>query len=172
MAEEANGNGNGNGNTSPSALSLLGPLRRAFVLHYTGDCKGNAAKAAEAAGYKADKDESLRSQASRLLTNVNVIAAINEIYAAEGMTTGEVTASLCDIARNADISRFLAGWGGLNMDAIKADGRLVQEMAFSKAGPRIKLYSRLDALDKIARTLGMFKDELKHTGNITIEVDV
>jgi phage terminase small subunit len=56
----------------------LSEKERRFIDAYLGDCRGNGAAAAVAAGYKPDN---ARAQASRLLTKANVRAALEAVQA-------------------------------------------------------------------------------------------
>ena len=70
-------------------LRDLPPKRRAFVLAYVGEAKGNGAEAARIAGYAKPRHE-----AARLLANAD-IAAIVESFAEETTETGILTAIEC-----------------------------------------------------------------------------
>lgn len=50
-----------------------------FCQLYAGECFGFASKAYQGAGYKPKTEETARSEASRLLTNVNVWTRIQEL---------------------------------------------------------------------------------------------
>lgn len=102
--------------------------QEAFVREYLVDHNGT--QAAIRAGYS---ERTANEQASRLLANVNVRAAVNheQNKAAEKieLTVGGVTARLCSIAEKAE---RLAGAPGLNvarqaiMDAAKLNGLVVE----------------------------------------------
>lgn len=77
-----------------AALAELKPKQQRFAVEYLHDLHGQ--NAAIRAGYKA---ESARSQASRLLTNVNIQKAIEVGMALAAMPVSEVLHRLADHAR-------------------------------------------------------------------------
>lgn len=84
-----------------AALAELKPKQRTFVQEYLHDLHGQ--NAAIRAGYS---KATARSQASRLLTNVNIRAAVNLGMQLVAMPAPEVIARLSDEAR-ADMADFL-----------------------------------------------------------------
>ncbi len=154
--------------------------QRAFVDAYFA-CRFNGTEAARRAGYGGD-DNALAAAASRLLINVKVKEEIARRWKAHGMTAEEVTARLTEQARGnmEDFLRFNeledeAGqkrttFARLDLPAARDAGKLhlVKSLSWTKEGVRIELYSAKDALDSIAKTLGMFKDQ---STNLNIDLD-
>lgn len=123
-----------------------------------------------------------RVAGARTLANDNVKAEIARRWAAHGMSAEEVTARLTEQARGnmEDFLRFNeledeAGqkrttFARLDLLAARDAGKLhlVKSLSWTKEGVRIELYSAKDALDSIAKTLGMFKDQ---STNLNIDLD-
>lgn len=84
-----------------AALAALPSRRRKFVTEYLHDLNGT--QAAIRAGFS---ERSARSEASRLLTNVNIAAAISAGLDLQAMSAGEILARLSAQARG-DMSDFL-----------------------------------------------------------------
>jgi hypothetical protein len=120
-------------------------------------------EAARAAGYGGG-ERALGAAASRNLANPKIRAAIERRWAVHGMNPEEVTARWVEQARGsmADFLQFRDGFSRLDLDAAREAGKLhlIKSIAWTKEGVKIELYSAKDALDSIARSLGMFKDKL------------
>jgi len=155
-------NGNGNG-------ELTG-LQRAFVDAWF-ELRFNGVEAARSAGYQGDNN-SLAATASRTLRMVKVRTEIARRWEGHGMTAEEVTARLTEQARGSmeDFLYFKDGYCKPDLDAARAAGKLhlLKSVAWTKEGVRIELYSAKDALDSIAKTLGMFKDQ---STNLNIDLE-
>lgn len=55
----------------------------------------------------------------------------------------------------------------VSSDDLDADtAACVAEVSQTKDGVKLKFHSKLDALDKLARHLGMFKDKVEHSGSV------
>lgn len=87
-----------------------------FIEEYIRCRKG--AEAARRAGYS---DKSARVQASRLLTNANILKEIEERTKANAMGLDEALSLLTDIGR-ADLGDWLDDYGQIDIAAMKRDG--------------------------------------------------
>jgi phage terminase small subunit len=76
------------------------------------------AEAARRAGYSA---HTAKEQASRLLTNVNVLKEIEDRTKANAMGLDEALSRLADVGR-ADLGEWLSDDGEMNISAMKRDG--------------------------------------------------
>lgn len=143
--------------------------QRLFVEHYL-DCL-NATKAAERAGYAKP-----RQQGSRLLTFVDVRAAVDEGLRQRAMGKDEIVARLAEHARG-DMRDFLRlGDDGEPLWVELADEKplhLIKEIEITKTtrqepgNPdallydhkvKIKLYDAKSALDTLAKVSGLLKE--------------
>ena len=154
-----------------SATRKLTPKQAAFVEEYAIDM--NATQAAIRAGYSV---KTAKEQATRLLSNVHVAAAIAKGRAARSERTG-ITADrvLQELARIAffDIRKALnpdgtmkplseldddtaAAIAGIDLSDIRdEDGKSIGTLK------KIKIADKLVALDKLARNFGLLQDKLK-----------
>jgi hypothetical protein len=122
----------------------------------------NGTRAAKLAGYAGDNN-TLATQASRLLRMPKIQAAIAAKLEGHGGSGVEVISQLLEIARFSDPSRYMQGAGELDFQAVKESGHLVHSVHKTKDGWRIQCYNRLDALKELARLLhagGQTDDEL------------
>lgn len=87
-----------------------------FIEEYIKCRKG--AEAARRAGYSA---KTARAQASRLLTNVNVLKEIDERTKASAMGIDEALSRLADFGR-ADLGQWLSDDGAVDIAQMKRDG--------------------------------------------------
>ena len=147
----------------------------------------NATQAAIRAGYSA---KTAYSQGQRLLKNVEVEAAIQKAQDARAKRT-EVTIDrvLTELALIgfADMGTYLKlkngrverrDWSDLPEGATKVIQEITQEEHTGGRGhdvgetrrTKFRLYSKLDALEKIARHLGMFTEKLKIEGSLLDEL--
>lgn len=94
----------------------LPPMQEAFVVEYI-KCR-NGAKAARRAGYS---QKTARSQAHRLLTNVDILDEIKRRTKANVMELDEALSRLADFARS-DLGQWLSDDGEIDIAAMKRDG--------------------------------------------------
>jgi len=165
-------------NKNPPAKKATTPKQERFVQEYIIDL--NATQAAIRAGYSA---KTANEQGARLLTNVSVRSEIDEALAARAKRT-EIDADrvLLELRRLAffDIRRIFNADGSLKritdldddtaaaimsveMVEIGTDGQL----AISK---KYKASDKKGALELAMRHLGMLKDKLDLTGEVTVLV--
>lgn len=142
--------------------------QRAFVDEYLIDL--NATRAYKAVYKSCKKDETARVNSSRLLTNANVAAYLSErqreLQQRTEITQDKVVRELAAIAF-ADIADYVRvqDHGGLSMVEITPTSEIPESKRAAIAsikqgnnGIEVKLHNKLDALDKLGRHLGMFKD--------------
>jgi phage terminase small subunit len=158
-----------------TATRKLTPKQAAFVEEFA--CDLNATQAAIRAGYSA---KTAKEQATRLLSNVHVAAAIAEGRAARSERTG-ITADrvLQELARIAffDVRKAFNPDGTMKpLDQLDDDtaaaiaGLELSEIRDEDGSPigvlkKIKIADKLVALDKLARNLGLLQDKLKISGD-------
>jgi len=140
--------------------------QRAFVDHWFGDANFNGTKAARLAGYQGD-DNYLAVAASRLIRNDKVSQEIAYRFSQHGMGAEEVIARLAQQGRG-NIGEFLTysetrGWY-LDMAKVQSAGHLVKSLQWTQFGPKIMLYDAQGALQLVGKHLGLFKDQVEHTG--------
>ena len=117
-----------------SKLAELPPKRRAFVLAYLGEAKGNATEAARMAGYAHPG-----TQGHRLLQNVHVASALES---AREETTSEriLTAEECQTILSAIAI-------GLPMEAVTSlSGDVAEQPAPAKVSDRIAAIKQLSKM--------------------------
>jgi phage terminase small subunit len=144
-----------------------------FVAYYLEDW--NATQAAIKAGYS---DQSARSQASRLLTNVDIQAVIKE-HIDQIMPAGEVLQRLADHART-DMDDFTdAETATLNLGKAKRAGKMHLIKKFSRTETdksthvSIELHDAQSALEKLGKYHGLFRDRVEHSGRVGyFDVDI
>jgi phage terminase small subunit len=166
--------------------------QRVFVEEYLVDLNGT--QAAIRAGYSPD---SARSIASENLTKPNIAAAVDAALAERpGVTRARIVDELAAIAFS-DI-RKVVSWRP-EMTVIEAEegaegeegGRAVvsrvtvvdsatlepetaaavAEVSQGATGAlKVKMHDKSAALEKLGRTLGMFKDRVEHTGQVAIMI--
>ena len=145
-------------------------LQERFARKYV-ELLGNGRAAAKAAGCECDSDESFDVSASVLLRNSKVISRIEQIRE-RSLKRTEVTAAkvLNELARVAFASMSdFAEWGpnGVtlkNSHDLTADDLAVVEEVSETTGKdstnvRIKLASKLSALDKLAKFVGILPEQ-------------
>lgn len=149
-----------------------------FLLNYLKH--GNAGKAAREAGFSARTAD---QQASRLLRIVKVSKALSEVNAilqeADVATAKEVQQRLTRIARacitdvcswNKDGLVFTANSDELDRDTaslikrIRVTEKVSQKGDWTETRTEIELHDVMDALDKLARIHGLYKDKVEITG--------
>jgi hypothetical protein len=126
----------------------------------------NGAQAARDAGY-----ECVYQSAHDNLINPKISQAISNRLRGQAMSADEVLNRLGEQARS-DIGAFLGKGGILDLDAAKEKGitHLIKSISWSKQGVRIELYSAQEALDKIGKAHGLFKDVHEQQGKLVVEV--
>lgn len=127
----------------------------------------NSARAAREAGYCEDNPDNAKIAGMEIRRKPYIKNAIDQRMRAVCMDANEALARLADIARG-DIGDFLTqdkrGNWTIDIDKAKREGKthLIESYTISRFDQaNIKLYSSVDALDKIARHLNLFKDENK-----------
>lgn len=155
------------------ALAALSNKQHKFVLEYLKDLRQT--DAAIRAGYSA---QTARVQASRLLTKVNIRAAVQLGISLFAMPQAEILHRLSAIARGslADVlqlpapSTFEPGGDGtvspiddwaIDLKKAQQTGavHLIRRLKESEHGPEVELYSAHEALRDLAKIHGMFKDD-------------
>lgn len=143
--------------------------QRLFVDEYLGRANGNATRAATLAGYA-----SPRTQGSRLLTNVDIQAALRQFYAEHAMGTQEILGRLSDQARGAgpyvrrtqatdsdeDAEDGLPGLAFVDLAAMERDGmlHLIRGIKPREHGQEIEFYDAQAALQLLGRNQRLFVD--------------
>lgn len=148
---------------------MITDKQRAFVDEYLIDL--NATRAYKAVYKSCKKDETARVNGSRLLTNANVAAYLSErqreLQQRTEITQDKVVRELAAIAFS-DIADYVRvqDHGGLSMVEITPTSEIPESKRAAIAsikqgnnGIEVKLHNKLDALDKLGRHLGMFKDK-------------
>ncbi|NKL37482.1 terminase small subunit [Rhizobium leguminosarum bv. viciae] len=156
-----------------------------FVAEYLVDL--NATQAAIRAGYSRT---TAQQQGSRLLLNVVVKAAIAErqqkvaekLEITQEMIAAELAkigfANMLDyVSIDADGDPYVS-LGGMTRDQAAAVAEITVEDFKDGRGEdardvrkvKFKLHDKKAALVDLGKHLGMFKDQVEHTGNITVEV--
>lgn len=152
--------------------------QQVFINEYLRDF--NATRAAKAAGYS---ENTARSQGQRLLTIVDIAAAIREAIAERGMSAEEVLTRLAAVARG-DIGEFLdvttVGFS-LNLKGAQERGltslikkikqktttfiaKKESEEDREVTETELELYSALDALQLLGKYHALFVDRTELTG--------
>lgn len=147
-----------------AALALLKGKQHKFVLEYLQDLHGQ--NAAIRAGYSVD---TARSQASRMLTFVNIRAAVDAGMALYAMPAPEVLYRLTEQAR-ATMDDFLDPAGDIDLHRAREQGKLhlIKTRATTKEGERIELYSAQEALALLGKYHKLFTEKVEHSGHIDV----
>lgn len=134
--------------------------QRVFIEHYLR--LWNGYKAAIEAGYS---ETSARHQASRMLSNDNILLAIQARLAELKMSADEVLVRLTDQARGS-MADFLDVAGDIDLRLARERGmlHLVKSRSVTKEGERIELYDAQAALALLGRHHKLFVDRTEHTG--------
>jgi phage terminase small subunit len=160
----------------------LNDRQRRFAEEYCVDFNGT--QAAIRAGYSAD---TARQQAWRMLTNVNISAAIEHLKKQLTMSSEEAAIRLTRMGRGS-IEPFLSEEGDLNLtsEAAQANLHLVKKAKTTKRVERIdgvpvadiisteiELHDAKDAIDKILQYHGKYvkKHEYSGPGGTPIQVE-
>jgi phage terminase small subunit len=140
----------------PETTRELSPQQKHFCQLYAQT--GNAAQAARDAGYT---EESSDSHIYTLLRKPQVKEYLNNLYKEASMTAEEAIKAISDIARGVQDAAILEN-GSIDVTALKKAGlhHLIKKSTPTKNGMSIEFYSRLDALDKIARAHGIYSDTI------------
>lgn len=153
-------------------------MQQNFVYQYI-TC-WNGTKAAIAAGYS---EKTARFQASRLLTNVNIKAAIDEALEQSAMSAREVLARLSQEAAG-DISDFLDESGNVVLTdrptqlikrfTQKKTTRTADDFEVEYTTTIIELYDAQAAKVHLGKYHGLFvdKSEIEHRGTLQATVTV
>ena len=148
------------------ARTGLTPKQARFVEEYLVDL--NAAAAARRAGYSASRSEAMGYENLTKPDIRNAIeAAQRERSARTGITADRVIAEIAKIAF-ADPRRVMTwGPGGIELfdssSLTDADAAMISEVSesISQSGSsiKVKLHSKLDALEKLAKHVGVYSQE-------------
>lgn len=156
--------------------------QRRFVHFYMGEAAGNASKAASLAGYRDDNRNALGASACETLKKPNVQRALERERGKRFGSAENVRNSLAAIA-NGSASDYLRadakGKMHLDLEAMAEAGALgllqqVQEERLEVGNDvatvklKLKLYDRLKALELLAKMNGQLKDQVDHTGSVTL----
>lgn len=162
--------GNQGHEANQSAEKKLTFKQQRFVLSYVGASKGNATKAAVAAGYS---EKTASSIGQENLTKPAIAAAISERVSEYAMSPVEVLAEYADIARYASVVPLLKfGSGDARPSFAFSDdqGNPKPEMRFVKSvkvtegntpSVSVELHDRMAALDRLAKFHNLQIDRLK-----------
>lgn len=153
---------------APAVQKALQPLsvqHRKFVMNYCSRARGNATLAMKQAGYKGAY-ATLASNASRLMLEPEIRAAIDAWMDAYGVNAIRTTAMIADLAE-ANIGPFMqVKDGALHMkeniteEEWEAHKHWVEEVELDGKGKviRVKAYSRIRALDLLAKINKLYSD--------------
>lgn len=155
-------------------MATLSAKQRIFVEEYLS-C-WNASEAARRAGYS---EKTARSQASRMLTNVNIQAAIQARIAERTMSADEVLIRLAQHARGTMADFVNVEAETLNLQKAEEADMLHLIKKFSRTETEqstrvsVELYDAQAALVQIGKVHGLFADRVEHSGTIgTFTVDI
>lgn len=146
----------------------LQPRERLFVSHYLQSL--NATQAAHKAGYA-----SPYNRGPQLARSPKIRAYIEKELAKLAMSPAEIIARLTIMA-SADMSDFLqvdeGGFARVDLKKAQQAGKLglIKKIRYTPDGrPEVELVSQLEALEKLAKVLGMFQDvQINHQVNQTV----
>ncbi len=149
------------------------PVKHAtFVAEYLVDYNGRAAAAA--AGFS---KKTSGVQASRLLTNVKVRRAINEGQRLRslrlGITADRIAVELANIAF-ADLRDIVTIEGGQmrvrdTADLTRQQSAAISEISETNAGLRVRMHSKVAALENLGKHLGLI-DQVMPVTQTTTEI--
>lgn len=141
-------------------MSALTVKQRAFLVEYLK--RGNAAKAAEIAGYA-----NCSVAGVRLRRNKKIADAISEFFRDGEMQASEVVFRLSEQARGLQ-TNYLSGDGKVDLQALLDDGlgHLVKSVRQTKHGMVVNFYDSQSALVQLGRFHGLFTDKIDHTVEI------
>lgn len=141
---------------NPDGLTVK---QRRFILAFCGEANGNATEAARITGYACPN-----VQGAQNLANPRIRAAVDRHLSEKALASNEVLARLADMARAsiADVATVDEESGTIRFDWRRArrEGKLhlIAELAFTEAGPKVKLHDAQAALVQLGRYHGLFKD--------------
>lgn len=144
-------------------MSTLNYKQRLFLNYYLGDAKSDAVKAARLAGYS-DPEQ----YGERLLKNRRISAYLEQKLEESGaLTVPELLARLSAIA-TLDPMEFITfddeDRASIDLKKIKKlrKGHLIKDLKIRKSGEvEINFHSSVDAMDKLAKFHGMFKERIE-----------
>lgn len=147
-----------------SILKSLKGKQRAFVEEYVKDFNGTAA--AIRAKYS---EKNARFTAAEILTKPNIQAAISELQEKRSkelkLSADAVVKEIAELGFS-NILDFVK-WTNSDVQLIDSSmidrrkAAAISEISMTANGVRIKLHSKLDALEKLAKHLGLYDDEGK-----------
>lgn len=154
---------------------MLNARQLAFVSAYTG----NAAEAAKAAGYS---DKTAKQQGSRLLTNVDVAAAIADRgqhrldrleVKSEDVLRELLRIGLSDVGSAFDENGALLPLAKMPLDVRRAIASVeTEELKVEGVSVgtirKLKFWDKNKALESLGRHLKLFTDKVEHSGKVTL----
>jgi phage terminase small subunit len=148
-------------------MSDLTAKQQAFIEAYLA-CGFNAAEAARQAGYSG---KTARQQGQRLLTNVDIAAAVRQGLAERAMPADEVLARLAEQARGTMLD-FLDESGDIDLKQARERGQLhlIKARSVTKDGERIELYSAQSALELLAKHHALLTEKIELSGETAVKV--
>lgn len=162
-------------NELEALAKALTPKERAFAEAYAGQCRGNATRAAEAAGYKASKLNTLAAIGYENLRKPHVAAYKDALLTVHAMSAAEVIREIGDIAKQ-DLTPYLVRQGSemvLDYAKMEAEGalHLIAGFEFNKQGEKVAMiHSKLAALTLMVRILKLGGDTVEHDHSHTVTV--
>jgi phage terminase small subunit len=152
---------------APQPKPKLEPRQQRFIDEYLIDLNGT--QASLRAGY-GTTSRSAAQNGHRMLRMPHIAEAIAEALAkGPGVTRTRIVDELARVAF-ANVSDYHT-WGpngiiGKSSDEIPEEQMAAIAEVYQETGksPRVKLYDKMAALEKLARVLGMLKDRHEHTG--------
>jgi hypothetical protein len=141
-----------------SIYKALTPKQRKFVDAYLETM--NSSESARRCGFK----KAVRQQGWRMLTNVDVRAAIDERLRGAAMSADEVLARLAEQASARISDFFIIGddgtVGDVNTAYLKQHGNLVKKIKVELNKVELELYDGQNALVQLGRRWGVFTDKM------------
>lgn len=139
----------------------LSPRQALFATKYA-ECL-NATQAAIDAGYS---EKTARSQGSRLLTNADIMAVVEQKMASNVMGKNEVLARLSEIGRS-DVDEVMSIQGSLpfiDMDKAKQAVKtgLIKKIKVTKSAIEFELHDKMRALELLGKHHALFTDVVQH----------
>lgn len=141
--------------------ATLNTRQQAFIQHYLTDANFNATRAAILAGYS---PRTAREIGSENLSKIDIRESLAAAIKLRHMDPAEIIMRLSDVARGSpldftDIDED--GFARLNLKKCLDAGLMhtIESIEYTKYGVKVKRYSSLDALEKLARIHKMFGDE-------------
>lgn len=113
--------------------------------------------------------ENARARSTDLVANSSISKEIERRLQENAMSANEVISRLADEARN-DISFFLDKDGNLDLEKVREKGYLIKSLTWTRYGPKIELYDAQTAKVHIGKALGIFTDNVDHTGEVILIV--